>query len=120
MRDPIHVILEYNPSPEFNPEAPNTIHNHIAAINKRGSVLWPKVSKSGRTELHREDVPRINEQIKQGCVGEFGIPANGIILAAGAVSECMRNEKIPTLRAVVRNLVHRAAPRGGGSYSTSG
>ncbi|MFH0826166.1 MAG: hypothetical protein V2B18_25725 [Pseudomonadota bacterium] len=66
MRDPIHVILEYNPSPEFNPEAPNTILNHIAVINKHGSVLWPKVSKSGRTELHREDVPRINEQIKQG------------------------------------------------------
>ena len=67
MHPPIHVILEYNPSPKFNREAPETVPNHLRVIDNQGSVLWPKISKSGRTRLSKEDVPRINDQIAMGA-----------------------------------------------------
>jgi hypothetical protein len=63
LRPPIHVIVEYNPSPEFNEEAPYTIDNHRNVLAEHDSVLWPKITKSGRTRLYSHDVPRINEQI---------------------------------------------------------
>jgi len=63
MKPPIHVIVEYNPSPEFNEEAPYTIPRHNEVIAQHGSVLWPKITKSGRTRLYSQDIPRINEQI---------------------------------------------------------
>jgi hypothetical protein len=64
---PIHIILEYNPSPEFQGDAAKTIEKHeeVLRLSPTGTVLWPKISRSGRTKLEKEHVPRINDLIEK-------------------------------------------------------
>ena len=67
---PIHIILEYNPSPDFQGDAAKTIEKHQEVLDRKRvgygnpSVLWPKISRTGRSNLRDKDIPRINKLVK--------------------------------------------------------
>jgi hypothetical protein len=64
MKEPIHVIVEYNPSQQYGSGAQDTIGAFRETADQREFAYWPKFSKSGNLGMNTESIPVINESIE--------------------------------------------------------